>query len=69
MSIDLYNQIPLPEIYTAMVPRTPVTNSHLTRPVLCICDLSAFNREWDNMEANMHFLLYWRGISEEKSMD
>ena len=69
MIIDHKNRIPLPELYMALPPGILDTTLHLTRPVILIRDPPTFNKEWANMEASIHFLLCWRGISEDNSKD
>ena len=69
MSIDLYNNIPPPEIYMNTSPGPLMTYSHLFRPVIYICDLPAFHKVWDKMKASIFFLIGWRGISENDSME
>lgn len=46
-----------------------MTTSHLFRPVIYIRDLPAFHKVWDKMKANIYFLIGWRGISENDSME
>lgn len=45
----------------------PDLEAAFRRPSLVIREGLAFYREWPKMEANLHFLLHWRGIIVDES--
>lgn len=68
-SIDEKLRIPLPKRYMAHPPGSPNLVVVIQCPSLVIRENLAFYKEWPKMEANIQFLLRWRGIVEDDSKD
>jgi hypothetical protein len=68
LSIDSKLCILLLELYMAHPPRSINCSLVPTYPTLVIRDISAFNKEWEEIEVSIQFLLHWRGIIEDCNM-
>lgn len=68
-SIDAKLRIPLLEKYMKLPMGSPDLETTYRRQSLVIHESLAFYHEWPKMEANMQFLLHWRGIIANDGRD
>lgn len=68
-NIDDKFRIPLLEKYMSLPPGSLELEVAYRWPSLLISENLAFLKEWPRMEANIQFLLQWRGIIEDYSKD
>ena len=69
MSMDEKLCVLLPEVYMAYEPEELLRINIARRPSLFIKDNIKFYNTWLKMEANINFLLRWRGILEDPNND